>query len=217
VSAVEGLLRPGTDRASEALPSAAEISSAVVGVQTATRAASGFVVDRTLIFTTAHTVDGVNSVSVRFASGARRTGTVLAVDLSLDLAVIEVRAMPVNVRPLDWQSMPSPEPTSPVWAWGYPLEGELVSAGFTSAPSVSAGIVSARRSKDGIAFLQLDAALNPGSSGGPIVTQDGMVVGISTAIFAPAGRDAEGLNFAIDIASHRDAIRRLLDQLNPEH
>jgi serine protease Do len=61
-----------------------------------------------------------------------------------------------------------------------------------------------------VTFLQTDAALNQGNSGGPLVTGDGTVVGISTAIFAPDARDAEGLNFAVDITEHRERIRKLL-------
>jgi S1-C subfamily serine protease len=89
----------------------------------------------------------------------------------------------------------------PVRAWGYPFEADVVAAGFSRAPSVSAGIISAQRLRADVHYIQTDAAVNPGNSGGPLLNADGLVVGINTFIVTPGREDAEGLNFALDAHS----------------
>ena len=189
---------------------AAELAAAVVHVQTEQSAGSGFVAGDGLVLTSAHVVGDSSTVTVWFANGARRIGTVTAIDTHLDIAVVEVPRIPASVRALDWQSADSPAVATPVWAWGYPLERAVIDAGFTRAPTVTSGIVSASRIRDQIWFLQTDAALNAGNSGGPVVNVEGNVVAISTLILAPGGDDPEGLNFALDIAKHRADIRLLI-------
>ncbi len=189
---------------------AAAVARAVVHLQTEDRAGSGFVLSPGRVLTNEHVVGDATSVSVWFSNGARRIGTVIATDSEFDLALIEVPRIPRSVQPLDWESAESSPIGTPVWAWGYPLESSVVAAGFTRSPTVSAGIVSARRKRGDTWFLQTDAALNSGNSGGPIVTADGFVVAISTVILAPGGRDPEGLNFAVDLVAHRERVRALL-------
>lgn len=189
------------------------LGRAVVHVQTEKQAGSGFVVsEEGHILTSAHIVKGYTRVSVWFSNGARRSGTVTARDSALDVAVVKVSNMPVSVQPLDWESAPSPTTTTRVWVWGYPREKYVVEAGFSRAPTVSAGIISALRLREGVRFLQTDAALNPGNSGGPWVTADGRVVGMSFAILITDGEDPEGLNFALSIAENRNRIQKLLSE-----
>jgi serine protease Do len=79
-------------------------------------------------------------------------------------------------------------PGSEVYAIGAPMKEEL-------GQSVSKGIVSGYYSDDDMRFLQSDVAINPGNSGGPLLTMDGVVVGIAALKL----RDAEGINFFIPI------------------
>ena len=145
------------------------------------------------------------SVMVRFRDGSERQGLVTAIDGPLDIAVVEVAGMPAGVRRLDWESAPQPGPADAVWAWGFPL-GETFGEG-TSA-TVTLGIVSAIQTEDEFSFIQTDAALNPGNSGGPLILEDGRVAGINDFVLL----GTEGLNFAIDVAAHRERIRGLLAQ-----
>ena len=112
--------------------------------------------------------------------------------------------IPAGLCRLDWETAPSPRPGDQVWAWGYP-GGETFGEG--TAATLTEGIVSAIQTEGGFSFVQTDAALNPGNSGGPLILEDGRVVGISDFAFL----GTEGLNFAIDVAAHRDCIRGLLD------
>ncbi|MCZ6546025.1 MAG: trypsin-like serine protease, partial [Chloroflexi bacterium] len=66
------------------------------------------------------------------------------------------------------------------------------------------------RERDGVSFLQTDAAMNAGNSGGPITLTNGLVIGLASASFAVGGNDTEGINFAINLVVHRDAVAALM-------
>jgi len=184
---------------------------AIVHVQTSDSAGSGFVVAEDRVVTNAHVVGTSSTATVWFSNGARRDGLVIARDELLDIVVLEVQRVPVSVVPLQLAEDPILSGSgSPVWAWGYPFEADVVAAGFSRAPSVSAGIVSAHRLRDNVAYIQTDAAVNPGSSGGPLLDTAGRVIGVNTMVLTPGGKDAEGLNFAVDVAMHIEAFQALL-------
>jgi S1-C subfamily serine protease len=166
--------------------------------------------DETHILTSAHEVGDATYVTIHLYSGERLLGTVAAVDTALDLAVIRVRAFPAGVRRLDWLSAPEPSLTTAVWAWGYPFESNVVGAGFNMAVSVSSGIVSALRTRADHAYIQTDATIHPGSSGGPITTLSGEVVGVIVSTFVVDGERADGIAFALDVTRARDQITALL-------
>ena len=193
-------------------PDPSSIVRAVVHVQTEASAGSGFVVSDRHVVTNAHVVGDASVATVWLSNGARREGQIVATDTRLDFAVLEVPRVPVSVEPLaiaDAQTAITLG--APVWAWGYPFEDAVVEAGFSRAPSVSAGIVSAQRLRDGVSYLQTDAAVNPGSSGGPLLDANGRVVGVNTLVLTPGGEDAEGLNFALYVRAHLNAIEALLE------
>ena len=192
--------------------SLAEVPAGVVRIKAAGVVASGFFVNERQLLTNVHVVYGNESVTVVLPSGEQVQGRVTATDIALDIAVVEVDAVPAEVRALDWESAETPSLAEPVYAWGYPEEARVLASGFTPALSVSQGIISAVRSRLGIAILQTDAALNPGNSGGPITSADGRVLGIVRRGFSVDGLDLEGVNFAVDITQHRDEIRALLDR-----
>ena len=188
-----------------------QVRDAVVYIASSTQGGGGFIVSNTQILTAAHVVGRDTTVTVRFPHlGEVRRGRVSATDTALDIAVITVDDVPVGARRLDWQSAARPGYVTPVWAWGFPWESRVVASGFNLAVTVSGGIVSAHRERNGVATLQTDAAINPGNSGGPLTTVDGRVVGMNVHVLTVDGEDAEGLNFALDIATHRGRITELL-------
>jgi S1-C subfamily serine protease len=137
---------------------------------------SGFVIDASgLILTNAHVVAKLDKVEVTFANGKRYVGRVVGRDGRTDLAIVKIDAeAPLPVLKLAASSK-LPLGTR-VYALGNPLGNRF---------SVSAGIVSGYDRAYDVAwpvnFIQHDAALNPGNSGGPLITEEGEVIGINTA------------------------------------
>jgi serine protease Do len=151
---------------------------------------SGFIIRADgLIVTNRHVIVGARAVRVRFSDAREVTATVVGADAVTDIALLKVNA---GLLPtLHLGSSKSVAVGDPVIAIGNP---------FGLGQSVSAGIVSARgrilEDDPYIDFLQTDAAINRGNSGGPLLTVDGTVVGVTSAIFSPSGGSV-GLGFAI--------------------
>lgn len=189
------------------------IKRAIVHIQTKERAGSGFVIGDDLVLTAYHVIEGYDEVEVWFSNGARRIGTVLKANEELDIAVIQVPRIPHSVQPLELEFSSTPKLGTVVWAWGYPFADQITLSNLTRTPTVTMGIVSAHRKTvtgETMHFLQTDAAVNHGNSGGPLITENGRVVGMNVKILTPEGKDPEGLNFAIDITKHQKEIEELL-------
>ena len=157
------------------------------------------IVDSGIILTNLHVVAGAQRVGVVFADGLESDATVIAVRPEHDLAVLQAKTLPDDLAPATLRSTSDLALGDEVIAVGFP---------FGIGPSVSAGVVSGLRreyrSPEGKRLLtnliQFDAAANPGSSGGPLVTADGEVVGIVTAILNPTDqRVFIGIGFAVPI------------------
>ncbi len=180
---------------------------AIVVIQTAPGTGSGFIVNARQILTNWHVVRRASEVTVWFAGSERRTGSVLVVNRHLDVAVVEVPDMPPGVRKVDWESAAKPDLTTPVWAWGFPfplVPTEDDEDDMTSA-TVTHGIVSAHQTHDGIRYLETNATLSVGNSGGPLVDAQGRVVGINTLLIGDTT-----LGFALSVADYRGEIGSLL-------
>ena len=152
--------------------------------------ASGFIVRSDgLIVTNRHVVAGARSVHVKLQDSREVPAQVIGVDATTDLALLRISA---GVLPaLRLGSSDKISVGDPVVAIGNP---------FGLGQTVTAGILSARgRTLDEdpyTDFLQTDAAINFGNSGGPLLSADGAVIGVTTAIFSPSGGSV-GLGFAI--------------------
>ncbi|MEF7613986.1 trypsin-like peptidase domain-containing protein [Aquincola sp. MAHUQ-54] len=161
---------------------------------------SGVVItDRGVILTNLHVVAGSRRIKVTFADGMEADASVINVQPENDLAVLQASKLPDDLTPATMRSTGDLRPGDRVTAVGFP---------FGIGPSVSHGVVSGLkrefRSPEGKQVLtnliQFDAAANPGNSGGPLVTDEGEVVGIVTAILNPVQqRFFVGIGFAVPI------------------
>lgn len=157
------------------------------------------IVDKGIILTNLHVVLSAKRVQVVFADGLESEATVTGVRPEHDLAVLQAQTIPDDLFAATMRSTANLRLGDQVFAVGFP---------FGIGPSVTAGVVSGLRrefrSPEGKRLLtnliQFDAAVNPGSSGGPLVTAEGEVVGIVTAIFNPTDqRFFVGIGFAVPI------------------
>jgi serine protease Do len=155
---------------------------------------SGVIVDpRGTIVTNAHVIRGADEITVVLADRREFEATVLRDDERTDLAVLRIDAGTERLPSLELRDSDELEVGDLVLAIGNP---------FGVGQTVTSGIVSAvARTMVGISdyrfFIQTDAAINPGNSGGALVSMDGKLVGINTAIFSRDGGGSIGIGFAI--------------------
>ena len=167
------------------------------------------IVDKGIILTNLHVVQGADIIHVTFADGLTTTASITGAQPENDLAVLQAHKIPDDMIAATMRSTADLRPGDQVMAVGYP---------FGIGPSASSGIVSGLkrtfRAPEGQAgnrqemrnLIQFDAAANPGNSGGPLVTMDGEVVGIVTAIYNPnQQRTFVGIAFAVPIENAASA------------
>jgi len=167
----------------------AEILEGVVTIRVGKTFASGFIVSENgYILTAAHVVKGVDKVLVRLISGLELDATVERVDSPQDIALIKIPGFGHSCLQLAGGDLV--EVGVEIFAIGTPALEELES-------SVSKGIVSGYRRIEGYSYIQTDASLNPGNSGGPLLNGQGKVIGIISWKIAIPG--FEGLAFGVPI------------------
>jgi serine protease Do len=163
---------------------------------------SGFVISEDgYIVTNNHVIESADEITIEFFSGDTLTATVVGTDPNTDIALLKVEAD----GPLPYVTFGDSD-TARVGDWVVAM-GNPLGQGF----SVSAGIVSARnRALSGSYddYIQTDAAINRGNSGGPLFNLDGEVIGVNTAILSPNGGSI-GIGFSM--ASN--VVTRVVDQL----
>jgi len=164
------------------------------------------IVDKGIILTNLHVVLGAKRVQVVFADGLESDATITGMRPEHDLAVLQAQTIPDDLVAATMRSTADLALGDQVVAVGFP---------FGIGPSATAGVVSGLRrefrSPEGKQLLtnliQFDAAVNPGSSGGPLVTAQGEVVGIVTAILNPTDeRFFVGIGFAVPIENAAAAV-----------
>lgn len=155
------------------------------------------ITDDGYIVTNNHVVDGADEINVTLSNKKSYKATVVGSDASSDLAVIKVEAkgLPYMV----YGNSDDAKLGQWVLAVGYPLNLDVtVTAGIVSAKSRSIGI-NDRQSNAAIeSFIQTDAAVNPGNSGGALINTNGELIGINSAIASPTGSYA-GYSYAIPV------------------
>jgi S1-C subfamily serine protease len=164
------------------------------------------IVDKGIILTNLHVVTAAKKLKVVFHDGLEADANVISVQPENDLAVLQAKKVPDDLTAATLRSTKDLVPGDEVVAVGFP---------FGIGPSATAGVISGLRreyrSPEGKKLLtnliQFDAAANPGSSGGPLVTVDGEVVGIVTAILNPTDQKVFiGIGFAVPIENAAAAV-----------
>lgn len=178
-----------------------QVSDGVVRIETTAcnsgGVGSGFLIAPDLVATVAHVVDGAVSIVIR-ADGVTTTGTVVGIDRAADLALVQTRnPLGGHVFALD---STQPEVGTDVGAIGYPLAGpqSLVKgsiSGLGRTIDVNDSLLAG--------LIQTDAAVNPGNSGGPLLSVDGTVVGLVDAMET----GANGIGYAIPAQSAADRLQ----------
>ena len=163
---------------------------------------SGFVISENgYVVTNNHVIESADEITIEFFSGEELVAKVIGTDPKTDIALLKVEAD----KPLPFVSFGDSN-AARVGDWVIAM-GNPLGQGF----SVSAGIVSARnRALSGTYddYIQTDAAINRGNSGGPLFNMDGEVIGVNTAILSPNGGSI-GIGFSM--ASN--VVTRVIDQL----
>lgn len=167
---------------------------------------SGFIIDAAgLIVTNNHVIDGAETITVLLQNGDEFPGTVVGRDEKIDLAVVRIDAGR-DLPTVSWGDSDAVRTGDWAIAIGNP---------FGFGGTVTAGIVSARgrdiRSGPYDDFIQVDAAINRGNSGGPLFDQDGHVIGVNTAIYSPSGGNV-GVGFAIPANQAREIVMELIER-----
>lgn len=164
------------------------------------------IVDKGVILTNLHVVAGADRIGITFHDGLETTASITGAQPENDLAVLQAHKVPDDLEAATLRSTQNLRPGDHVVAVGFP---------FGIGPSASAGVVSGLQreftSPEGKRqlsnLIQFDAAANPGNSGGPLVTLDGEVVGIVTAILNPTpARTFIGIGFAVPIENAASAV-----------
>lgn len=164
---------------------------------------SGFLIDsHGLIVTNNHVVDRAENITVTLHNGSQLAAFVVGVDVKTDLALVKVDTK-VPLPSVAWGDSDTADVGDWVVAIGNP---------YGLGGSVTAGIISARNRELNIGsyddFIQTDAAINTGNSGGPLFNMQGDVIGVNSALMSPSGGSI-GIGFAITSNLARSVIADL--------
>lgn len=177
---------------------------AVAAVLTGASLGSAFLVsDQGYLLTNRHVVGSTRMLKLRWSDGTESIGEVIRSDPGRDVALIRTDPRPGPVFGL--RSAPVRQGET-VFAIGTPMETRLQG-------TLTRGVISASRTLEGYRYIQSDAAVNPGNSGGPLLDESGQVVAMTVSRYAGDAADpTQGLNFFIPID---DALRFLALTLEP--
>ncbi|MFP5042481.1 trypsin-like peptidase domain-containing protein [Parasediminibacterium sp. JCM 36343] len=150
-----------------------------------------------LIVTNNHVVDGADEINITLPNKKSYKGTVVGTDPSSDIAVVKIEAK--GLPYLVYGNSDDAKLGQWVLAIGYPLNLDVtVTAGIVSAKSRSININTRQSATPVESFIQTDAAVNPGNSGGALINTNGELIGINSAIASPTGSYA-GYSYAIPV------------------
>ena len=170
----------------------------------ATALGSGFIIDKKgLVVTNNHVIQGAEDIVVSVNGSSEYKAKVIGTDPYMDLAVLEIQS-DEKFQPVGFGDSDKARVGDWVIAIGNP---------FGFGGTVTSGIISSRNRDIGLTryddFIQTDASINQGNSGGPLFDLEGKVIGINTAIIAPGASGSIGIGFAIP----SNPASKVIDQL----
>lgn len=158
------------------------------------------------IVTNNHVVDGATEIKVTLANKKSYTAKLIGKDANSDLAVLKIDGN--NFPYIIYGNSDDVRLGQWVLAIGYPLNLDVtVTAGIVSAKSRSIGLTKGQAPVD--SYIQTDAAVNPGNSGGALVNTEGQLIGINAAIASPTGSYA-GYSYAIPVSIVKKTVNDLI-------
>ena len=192
-----------------------QLKHSVVLIETNLGLGSGFVYDeKGHIITNHHVIEDAATIQVTFLDGNVTSAEIVGTDLYSDVAIVKVNPQVTTLQPVVLGDSSDLTVGEPVAAMGNP---------FGLSDTLTAGIVSSiERSMETegnyviIDIIQIDAAVNPGNSGGPLVNTKGQVVGVNTAIQSETGTFT-GIGFAIPSDTVKREIGDLIETGSYEH
>ena len=169
-----------------------------------TAAGSGFIIDKEgLIVTNNHVIANSSSITVILHDGTSLQAKLIGADKKTDLAILKVET-DIDLKPVEWGNSDDAKVGNWALAIGNP---------FGLATTVTLGIVSAKARDINAGpfddFIQTDAPINRGNSGGPLFNLSGKVIGVNTAIYSPSGGSV-GIGFAIPSSLAEGIISQLV-------
>ncbi len=185
----------GDDGASSLADLIEGIQLSVVRITAGGSAGSGFIGNADgLVVTNAHVVGRARTVGVWLTNGKFYEGDVIERDATADLALVQINSSD-RFHAIEVGNPNSVRVGDEVLALGFPLRGTL-----GNSLTVTRGIISSTRTRDGVELFQTDAAVNSGNSGGPLVNSDGHAIGINTYRLLEIGGDSvENIGFAVSV------------------
>jgi S1-C subfamily serine protease len=169
---------------------------------------SGSIIDKSgIILTNQHVIEGAKEITVRLFNGVPYSATIVGQDADTDIAVLKIEAPAEQLEPIPFGDSRALRVGQRIYAIGNPFGLErTMSAGMISCANRQ---LPSRERRIMRSFLQVDAALNQGNSGGPLLNTRGELVGMNSAIMSSSG-DSAGVGFAIPSST----IQRILSQLS---
>lgn len=193
-------------------PSVVVINADLSGFAAATSSGTGWIIDSNgIIVTNNHVVAGAKTINVTLNDGRSFKAQAVRGNQGKDLAVIKIAANNLPTAPIGNSS--ALKVGQPVAAIGNALDlGIIMTGGWVSRLNAS---VTGPNNVQMNGLIETDAAINPGNSGGPLVTRDGLLVGITNEalIQTATDPDVEGIYYAISIDSAMPTIQSLISQL----
>ena len=170
----------------------------------ATSLGSGVIVSNEgYVLTNNHVIDGADDIQLVLADGRRLRATVRGTDPESDLAVLKAEGK--DLPAITFGSLDNVQVGDTVLALGNPFGfGNTVTHGIVSA--LGRNHLGINRFED---FIQTDAAVNPGNSGGALVDFDGNLIGVNSAIFSQSG-GSQGIGFAIPVSIARTVLEQII-------
>ena len=166
---------------------------------------SGFIIDKAgIIVTNNHVIEGADEITVIMSDQTEFTAELLGRDPKADLAVLKIEPGQTELTAVQWGD----SDLMRVGDWSIAIGNPLGLGGTVTAGIISAISRDLRGSSPYVKFLQTDASINRGNSGGPLFNVEGKVIGINTAIISQTGGSI-GLGFAIPSNSAKKIVQQL--------